>query len=270
MNTYWASRKVKVGFKKKLQNTVSNNKFLFSILTFFTSVRTQDEYYLYNQMKRIKSNVTLDIACGWGKLMIPKHSKYVIGVDLKGYPIQEAKNKGYKELHEYTIEDYSFSPSRRDIDLITCNFLNAHLPNEALFEIIKESLKYTSKEVRILFLNEYDNNVLSYKTFAKNVESKNNLVTGMTHYYFSTELDFKERFVKAFPQAIEENREVLISLVPASQYFAYYFNRNPTKIENFLLAIIDVAFSIFNSIYVKLNKKSQGFLVGHIYLIKNN
>jgi SAM-dependent methyltransferase len=262
---YWENRSKSGSISKRsaFAKWVKANPSLLRLAGFFLSSRVADEAYIHNVIMRYRPEVVLELACGGGKAVLPANSERVYGVDIEGFPVDDALAKGYYQVTSYNPPDYSFSIPE-PVDLITCINLNAHVPFDSYAKIIRNALAYLKSEGTVLLINEHDNQGLSYSRFS-DAEKKRALVNGMEHYYFGTKADFLARFRDAFPELELIEERSLAAIVTANQHYVYSKGADPTGLTNKAILAADLLLGPVNSVYTAIFPKADAFLVGLIF-----
>lgn len=256
---YWDQRKSSSGFFAYFRDKLINSIF-FPIIAFIFSTRISDQKFLEESL--LDSNSVLDVACGAGKKILAS-KPFTAGVDISGYPKELAINNGYDELCVYDPPTYEFTLSKK-VDAITVVNLNAHISFDAFLSILKSSSKHLKAGGKIVMINEYDNNGLSYRIFHQNQKKLDSLVNGMEHFFFEYENQFLEKLNQNIRLSLVARKPLIGSFLPCMHYSAYFFRHSNYKFWKIPSLFVDAIFGVMNSIQCRLFKlDNKSFLVGY-------
>lgn len=256
---YWDKRSSSVGFTAYFRDKLIDS-FLFPIASFIFSTRISDQWFIKQALSDSKG--VLDVACGVGKKIIASKS-YAAGVDIAGFPEYLAKSIGYDELSTYEPPSYQFSIAEK-VDSITIINLNAHISFDAFLAILKSSLEFLKDGGRVVMINEYNNDGLSYKIFHQNQKSLDRFVNGMEHFHFEYEDQFLEKLNRDTNLKLLVRKPLTGSFLPFMHYIAYFLKTSNYRLWKIPSLIFDAIFGVINSLQCRfLNLNNKSFLVGY-------
>ena len=263
---YWDQRSSSVGvfgyFRDKLINS-----FLFPVASFIFSTRISDQWFIKQALSDSKG--VLDVACGVGKKIIASKN-YSAGVDIAGFPEDLAKSIGYSELTTYKPPSYQFSITEK-VDAITIINLNAHISFDAFSAILTSSLPFLKEGGKVVMVNEYNNDGLSYKIFHRNQKSLDRFVNGMEHFYFEYENQFLEKLNRDMNLKLAVRKPLTGSFLPFMHYIAYFLKTADYRLWKIPSLIFDAIFGVINSLQCRFfNSDKKSFLVGYVFTKVND
>ncbi len=261
---YWTGRKITTSKIRELLIRLKRNGGIIRLLSFFYSTKMANEHFVRSALNHGYIKNVLDIACGSGKHAVA--AKYAIGIDITGYPEDMARAKGYKELYCYCPPEYKIELKMK-VDAIVLINLNAHICWDTFATILKNALPYLNKRGRVIIVNEYNNNGITYRLFRRRPLKYSRLVNGMYHFHLEYENKFMDKILNTF-QALKLNkRKPLIGgVVPFIQYYGYLFEKTPYKLLWYLSMLFDIPLSMINNIQTALFPLyNKSFLVGYTF-----
>jgi SAM-dependent methyltransferase len=264
MKNYWESRSV--GKSPSLASIVKRSRLTQSIAGALLSLRAADEAFLARALRRRKVRSVLDLACGSGKAVLPSVADYTAGVDIVGFPAEEALAKGYDEVREYEAPDYAFDLGRT-VDAVTAINLNAHIPSEAYGRILGQGLRFLRPGGTLILIHEYDNHGASYRWMRRDDKKFRRFVEGMEHWHLDFEEQFLEQARGRLPgMKLVERRPLTAAILPSIHYYAYAAQKDPGPWLRKLFLATDVPLSLANSIQCRLTDAfNRSFLVGYVF-----
>ena len=261
---YWDDRLVRSS--NNIGSLIKRSPLTQGLTNMVFSVRSSDEIFIARTLKRRGIKSVLDVACGLGKTVIPSIAEYTAGVDIVGYPTDITLGKGYQECVQYDAPDYNFEISRQ-VDALTCIYLNAHVSFASYRRIISNSLRFLRPGGVAILINEYDNDGISYNLMRRDRDKFDRLVKWMEHWHFEYEAHFTEKFQAAFSALKLIHRKPLITgLLPALHYYAYYTGHNPSSAFTGPFILADAPLSVMNYMLGLLSPRfNKCFTVGYVY-----
>jgi SAM-dependent methyltransferase len=261
---YWQERSVRSGGRigSMLKRAVATR----ALMNLLFSVRTADEVFLAKALSSRGVTSVLDVACGAGKTLLPAVARYVAGVDIRGYPAQQALAKGYGECVEYDPPGYDFEIAK-PVDAATIINLNAHISQESYAAILQRTIRFVRRGGFIILVNEYDNDGLSYRWMRRRPGKFQRFVSGMEHWHLGYEADFLAFVGNRFPGLrLVERRPLAASILPSLHYYAYLTERDPGPVARMALVLFDIPLSIANNVQRSLAEAfNRSFLVGYVF-----
>ncbi len=261
---YWTGRKIATSKIRELLIRLKRNGCTNRFLSFFYSTKMANEHFVRSALNHSYIKNVLDIACGSGKHAVA--AKYAIGIDIPGYPEALARAKGYKELYCYCPPEYEIELKMK-VDAIVLINLNAHICWDAFAAILRNALPYLNKRGKVIIVNEYNNNGITYQLFKRRPLKYSRLVNGMHHFHLEYENKFMDRILNTFQTLKLNKRKPLVGgVVPFIQYYAYLFGKTPYTLLWYLSMLFDIPLSMINNIQTALFPLyNKSFLVGYTF-----
>ncbi|HSC53848.1 MAG TPA: hypothetical protein VLC98_09520 [Phnomibacter sp.] len=274
---YWQSRPVlkKISFAEKIRS----NQLISVLLSFILPMRFGNEKRVASWLKKLQPNTVLDVACGVGKIQIPKFSEYSIGVDITGYPKMSAQLKGYHELLTYAPPSYEFNTSRQ-ADTITIINLNAHISKDSFGKILTMALSNSKDHSYVILINEYKGSNLVYSLmnhFSKNKFAA--MIAMQQHDYFTTHHEFSSWLSSNFSNLHTIQSKSVATLPPLLHTFSYlksgngknYFEIGVPAWLNIFFLLIEIPLGILDSLYMRLFPSrtiDKSYICGHLFKVE--
>ncbi len=236
------------------------------LIQWLLSVRAGDESFLRRELGLGLPRV-LDVACGVGKVQIPKCARTTYGVDVAGYPREIATERGYVAC-EYAPPDYRITLPEQ-VDVITCVDLNAHVSFATFETILRSSMDHLVPTGRILIVGEFDNDGIGYRFMKLFPLRFQRYVGGMQHWHFTTESQFLRMFESAFPQLRRQLRVEVVAIPPLSHFYACLFARDVRgRLGRALFRLGDIVISLLNNVLRRVPRIDSAFRVGYVYVLQ--
>lgn len=261
---YWDNRNVKP--PSRLGSMIKRSAATRGLTDVLFSLRASDEAFLARTLRRRRVRSVLDLACGPGKAVIPSIAAETFGVDIAGFPKEQALAKGYDQCFEYSPPDYEFDLGRQ-VDAVTAINLNAHIPAESYARILQNGLRALKPGGTLILIHELDNNGLSYRWMHRNREKFRRFVDGMEHWHLS----FEDETLKDIAGPLKDMRLIkrsplIAGFLPSMHYYAYKKERDPRSLLRRLFVLSDIPVSIMNFMQCRLAPNfNKSFLVGYVY-----
>lgn len=261
---YWAGRQV--ASASSFGSLLKRSALTRGLTELLFSVRVADEAFLARALQRRKVRSMLDIACGSGKAVVPSLVDFVAGVDITGYPKEQALAKGYNLCLDYDPPDYHIALDRQ-VEAVTAINLNAHIPAEAYARILTRGLEFLKPGGALILIHEYDNEGLSYRWMHRHQRKFERFVHGMEHWHLRSEGET----LKSLAPTVDGMRLITrhpltAALLPSIHYYAYARQRDPGALLRRLFVLTDVPVSIANYVQCRLSQSfDRSFLVGYLY-----
>ncbi len=107
---------------------------------------------IYKSIPRlVRGNKVLDAGCGSGSLIAYLKGKELTGLDINFKALQEAKNKGYKELSITELHQTHFKDNK--FDTVVCLEVLQYLEEEIQSKAIEELKRITKKRLIVAVPN---------------------------------------------------------------------------------------------------------------------
>ena len=261
---YWQGRPIHGG--SRIASMLKRSVATRALMNLLFSVRTADEVFLAKALISRGVTSVLDVACGAGKTLLPTVARHVAGVDIRGYPVQQALAKGYGECVEYDAPGYEFEIAK-PVDAATIINLNAHVSQESYATILERTLRFVRPGGTVILVNEYNNDGISYRWMRRRAHKFQRFVNGMEHWHLGYEADFLTFVADRVPELrLVERQPLVASLLPSLHYYAYVAESDPGPIARKALVLADIPISIANNVQRSLAEAfNKSFLVGYVY-----
>lgn len=265
---YWDSHKP--GSKPSYQRFFAKSAILENpFIKLFFSIRLSNEIFLSRHISLCKAGkqpvTILDIGCGWGQNFARTKNAFFYGVDIKGFPREQALRKGYREALEYN-DDKTIPYQSSFFDMIIMFNLTAHLPDQIFAGLLDESRRCARPGAVILIAAECNNAGLSY-AFMNRFSSHRltTMISAMDHKNFKNENEMDE-FLSEHGLSIKHKETICGHFLPFIHYVAFFFGIAPYRQLRYLSIAVDMIISVLNSVADKLtiNKSGKRFVVGYV------
>jgi SAM-dependent methyltransferase len=237
------------------------------LIQWLMSVRAGDESFLRRELARAPLPRILDVACGAGKVQIPKSARRAYGVDVAGFPREIAAQRGYIAC-EYAPPDYRIELPEQ-VEVITCVDLNAHVDFSTFEKILRSSMEHLVEAGRVLIVGEFDNDGIGYRFLKLFPQRFQRYVIGMKHWHFTTESQFIRSFESTFPELRRQSRVEVVPIPPLSHFYACVFGKDVRgRLGGALFRLGDVVISLINNVIRKMPRVDSAFRVGYVYVLQ--
>lgn len=252
---YWKDRPHRKAIFRRLKR--------YSLFQKMFSVRAGDDAFLYQMQADIATTSILDVACGSGKISLVDISNSCTGIDIKGYPSENAITLGYKETFVWG-EGFGI-PTRKKFDLITLINLNAHIEFDVMSLILNALKSVCHKDTKIIFINEYNNDSYLFLKMKKNKKQFDAYVKKCEHHNFHYQNDFLNFMSKK--NWLKLNKTKVTSENPPLMHFLAVKSIDSNK---FIWRSVSLFADFFISQINNINKPKSGFIVAHVFSIENH
>jgi SAM-dependent methyltransferase len=265
---YWESHDSQRG--GSYQRFFARNALLGNpLVNLFLSLRLGNSLFLSRHLSgllAIKRPITvLDIGCGWGQNITRTGDVSFFGVDIKGFPREQALRKGYREALEYR-DDGTIPYQSSFFDMIIMFNLTAHLPDPIFDRLLYESRRVARPGARLLIAAECNNTGFSYALMNKFSSRRlGAMIAGMDHKNFKYE-DEMDKFLSERGLSIERKETICGHFLPFIHYWAFFFGTSPYRQLRYVSIFADMIISAMNAVAGKLTKNISGkrFVVGYV------
>jgi SAM-dependent methyltransferase len=265
---YWESHGPQRGASYK--QVLANNRLLtnpFAVM--FLSMRLGNEMFLarcLSQMsKATEAIAVLDIGCGWGQHLARAKNVSLYGVDIKGFPREQALRKGYVEALEYA-DGLKIPYQSSFFDMIIMFNLTAHIPDRVFTGLLQESRRLAKPGARLLIAAECNNAGLSYALMnGISPRRLGSMISAMDHKNFKNEKELDE-FLSKQGLSIVGKETICGHFLPFIHYWTFLFGTSPYRQLRYLSIVADIMISALDSLAAKLTKNISGkrFIVGYV------
>ncbi|HUI93291.1 MAG TPA: class I SAM-dependent methyltransferase [Chitinivibrionales bacterium] len=237
------------------------------------SLRLGNEMFLSRRLDALSKAkgpfTVLDIGCGWGQHLARAKNVLFYGVDIKGFPREQALRKGYREALEYG-DGMTIPYPSSFFDMIIMFNLTAHITDAIFSGLLDESKRLARPGATLLIAAECNNDGLSYRLMNKfSPRRLKALIAGMDHNNFKYEKE-TDRFLSEKGLSVKRKETICGQFLPFIHYWTFVFGASPYRQLRYISIVADAVLSVLDNIASFMAGAMEGkrFITGYVAGVK--